>query len=289
MTKLTASSSAERVKPASKVSRLVPPRVVTPAPPSPPSAAEQRAIDDSLLRVTDRGPRIGISIDQAADGSVKVIGPEHNDTNGWLVRLEDAFGTYGRAFAMSQLNCILMACQDKAGKIDASAVNGMLAAVEGTRPANETQAMLAVQMAVTHALAMTVLRRAARVDQIPQVDSAGNLAVKLLRTFTMQAEALGKLQRGGEQVVKVVHVHPGGQAIVGNVVNQANGANGVDTGPRGGGIDGKSNQPHAKAELPAPSAEPMPEVWSQDAAREAVPIAIGEKQDALSNARRIGR
>ena len=108
--------------------------------------------------------------------------------------MEDTFGTHGRAFATSQLNCILMACQDKAGKIDASAVNAMLAAVEGTRPTNETQAMLAVQMAVTHAIAMAVLRRAQRVDQIQQVDSAGNLAVKLLRTFTMQAEALAKLQ-----------------------------------------------------------------------------------------------
>ena len=37
----------------------------------------------------------------------------------------------------------------------------------------------------------------------------------------MQAETLAKLQRGGEQVVKVVHVHPGAQAIVGNVVTGA--------------------------------------------------------------------
>ena len=286
MTKRSTSSSAERVKPASKVSRSGPPPVVTPAPPSP---AEQRAIDDAVLRVSDRVLRFRASIDQGVDGTVKIIGPEHNDHHGWLVRLEDTFGTHGRAFATGQLNCILTACQDKAGKIDASAVNGMLAAVEGTRPANETQAMLAVQMAVTHALAMTVLRRAARVDQIPQVDSAGNLAVKLLRTFAMQAEALGKLQRGGEQVVKVVHVHPGGQAIVGNVVNQAKGADGAMSGPRGGGIDGKSNQPHAKAELPAPSAEPMPEVWSKDAAGSAVPITSGEPQDALPNARRLGR
>jgi hypothetical protein len=30
-----------------------------------------------------------------------------------------------------------------------------------------------------------------------KIDSAGNLAVKLLRTYTMQAEALAKLERGG--------------------------------------------------------------------------------------------
>ena len=78
--------------------------------------------------------------------------------------------------------------------------------------------MLAVRLVVTHELAMQVALRSMRVDQIPQFDSAGNMAVKLLRTFTMQVEALAKLQRGGEQVVKVVHVHPGAQAIVGNAV-----------------------------------------------------------------------
>jgi hypothetical protein len=65
------------------------------------------------------------------------------------------------------------------------------------------------------------------------------MANKLLRTFTMQAETLAKLQRGGEQVVKVVHVHPGAQAIVGNITTGANGAG-------GGATHEKSNQPHAK-------------------------------------------
>ena len=38
----------------------------------------------------------------------------------------------------------------------------------------------------------------------------------------MQIEALAKLKRGGEQTVRVEHVHvyPGGQAIVGKVSNQ---------------------------------------------------------------------
>ena len=47
----------------------------------------------------------------------------------------------------------------------------------------------------------------------------GNVASKLLRTYTAQVEALAKLRRKGEQKVRVehVHVHPGGQAIVGAV------------------------------------------------------------------------
>ncbi len=133
--------------------------------------------------------------------------------------------------------------------------------------------MLAVQMATTHELAMQVLRRAARVDQFSQFDSAANMAVKLMRTYTMQVEALAKLQRGGEQVVKVVHVHSGAQAVVGNVVTAASGA----SGGRGGGADENRSQPHAKGELPAPSAQPMPPLRSEDAEREPVPLSSGER------------
>src|SRR5262245_57428365 len=34
-----------------------------------------------------------------------------------------------------------------------------------------------------------------------------NMAIKLLRTYTAQLEALAKLRRGGEQTVRVEHVH----------------------------------------------------------------------------------
>jgi len=54
-----------------------------------------------------------------------------------------------------------------------------------------------------------------------------NLAVKMHRTFVAQIEALQKLRgKGGQKVtVEHVHVHDGGQAIVGNV-NQAPGGGG---------------------------------------------------------------
>jgi hypothetical protein len=52
-----------------------------------------------------------------------------------------------------------------------------------------------------------------------QQDSNGNLAVKLLRTFTAQTEALQRYRGKGQQkvIVKHVHVHTGAQAIVGSV------------------------------------------------------------------------
>ena len=183
----------------------------------PPDAGEIAAIITARSRVSVRAPRFTVQTRQGKDGRLGPIVPQHSDAQGWIGRLEDAFGTSGVAFPTAQLNHLIRACQDGEGKLDTVKLNAMLAVIDSTRPENELQAMLAVQMALTHSMALDLLRRTQRVDQIPQVDSAGSLAIKLLRTFTMQVEALAKLQRGGEQVVKVVHVHAGVQAIVGTV------------------------------------------------------------------------
>lgn len=131
-------------------------------------------------------------------------------------------------------------------------------------------------MAIIHFAILGVTRRALRVDQIPQFDSAGNMAVKLARTFAIQAEVLAKLQRGGEQVVKVVHVHPGAQAIVGNVVTNA------PCNPAGGGGDDeKWNQPHAPEQSTSPArcieAQCDATMPSQDTPGECVPVPSGQR------------
>ena len=84
--------------------------------------------------------------------------------------------------------------------------------------------MLAAQMACTHALAMEMIGRTQIAERRDAMNDYGNLAVKLLRTYTAQIEALARVRRKGEQSVRVehVHVHAGGQAVVGNV----NGAGG---------------------------------------------------------------
>ncbi len=107
----------------------------------------------------------------------------------------------------------------KAPLAEETALNGALAAVEAAEPHNEIEAMLAVQMAASHELSLLLLGRLKEAKELIPFEANGNMAVKLLRTFTAQADALTKLRRGGEQTVRVehVHVHEGGQAIVGNV------------------------------------------------------------------------
>jgi hypothetical protein len=156
--------------------------------------------------------------------------------------------------------------------------NAILAVIDGARPRDEVEAMLVGQMAVTHAFALELMGRAKRVEGIQQFDSAGNMAAKLLRTFTAQIEALAKLRRGGEQTVRVEHVHvyPGGQAVVGNVTTQ----------PGGGGGQKNGGQARATSDPRALAFTPGSPVRSADPEREPVPIAGGERQEKMPNARR---
>lgn len=250
------------------------------SPSNPPGEREQIEIAEAQARVKHRRPRLTTRIETDKDGAVATIGPHHADRDGWLARVDDLFGSSGRQFPLAQLNHVLKIARDEKGKYDEAKVNGILAAIDGVQPVNEVEAMLALQMAVTHELAMQALLRAQRVDQIPQYESAGGMAVRLLRTFTAQVETLAKLRRGGEQVVRVVHVHPGGQAVIGNV--QAG---------RGGGGEKIGDQPHAPQlgeagqprSLPFEASAPMP---CADTAREPVSVPLREAQEPLPDARR---
>ena len=88
-------------------------------------------------------------------------------------------------------------------------------------PKTFTEAMLAAQMIATHEAAAMFLWRATRDDQSTEVTDANVLrATRLMRLFVEQLDAMAKLKgNAGQQKVTVehVHVHKGGQAIVGAV------------------------------------------------------------------------
>jgi len=88
-------------------------------------------------------------------------------------------------------------------------------------PQTLTEAMLAAQMIATNEAAAMFLWRATRDDQSTEVTDANVLrATRLMRLFVEQLDAMAKLKgNAGQQKVTVehVHVHKGGQAIVGAV------------------------------------------------------------------------
>jgi hypothetical protein len=188
------------------------------------------------------------------------IEADHPDGELQLAKLNASTGTTEWRFANKILVELLnAACSGSNSKpINEEDVNAVLAAMHGIAPRDEAEAMLAAQMVATHTAAMTVLRRLKGCETIPQQDSAGSLATKLLRTYAAQLEALARYRGKGQQTVRVehVHVHSGGQAIVGAV------------GTGGRGTDEIERQPHAIAHSPG---EAVP--GAVEAHREAVPVA----------------
>jgi hypothetical protein len=189
-----------------------------------------------------------------------------------VVKVQDAFNgesklkhiggsqsdTFNTVLANHVLNTLWLTSFDQEGQDKLRSAS--IAALTWIGPRDELEGMLAAQMVAAHNAAMECYRRA----MIPEQTHEGrkhalDYANKLSRTYTTLLEALNRHRGKGQQKVTVehVHVHAGGQAIVGA----------VETG--GGGASENQGQPHAKALSHAPVAP----LWSEDPERESVPVA----------------
>jgi hypothetical protein len=121
--------------------------------------------------------------------------------------------------------------QPDAGSADETIACAMKTLAE-MAPRNTTEGMLAVQMIGVHNATVEFLRRSLLPNQtIVGADADIARATRLMRIFTAQLDAMAKLKgTAGQQKMTVehVHVHAGGQAIVGPVA-QGN-ANADDEG-----------------------------------------------------------
>jgi hypothetical protein len=158
----------------------------------------------------------------------------------------------------------------------AKAASVAVAAVQSVGPRDGIEAMLAVQMAATHAAAMRMLQRAA-LDQpnIEVYDSIVNRATKLLRTYTMQVEALKRHRSAGEQRVVVQHV----------TVTADQAAVQVNGGAPGEGAGSKAEErSHAQGEPVSLAHAPEPALPGPDSAGDGLPAAGGEREGAVPHA-----
>jgi hypothetical protein len=134
-----------------------------------------------------------------------------------------------------------------------AAIHGLM----GINPGDELEGMIAAQLVACHNASMECYRRAMISDQTFE-GRRENLsqANKLSRTYTTLLEALNRHRGKGQQKVTVehVHVHEGGQAIVGSV--------------EGGAMRIKSeDQPHALGYAPGQT------LRSENTERKALPVA----------------
>jgi hypothetical protein len=148
-----------------------------------------------------------------------------------------------------------------------------IAALVGIHPRDELEGMMAAQLIAAHSAAMECYRRAMIGEQTFEGRRENlNQANKLTRSFAALLDALNRHRGKGQQKVTVehVHVHSGGQAIVGAVET-----------PGGGASSKVEEQRHAKPITHAPE----PPLRGTDTTREPVPIA-SDGERPMSDARR---
>jgi len=116
-------------------------------------------------------------------------------------------------------------------------------------PKDELEGMMAAQLIAAHNAAMECYRRAMIGEQTFEGRRENlNQANKLSRTWATLLDALNKHRGKGQQKVTVehVHVHAGGQAMVGTIET-----------PGGGDRNKSEEQPHAKQIAHAPEPAPV--------------------------------
>ena len=151
-------------------------------------------------------------------------------------------------------------------------LDATLAALVGIAPKDELEGMMAAQLIAAHNAAMECYRRAILGEQTFE-GRRENLtqANKLSRTWATLLESLNRHRGKGQQKVTVehVHVHAGGQAMVGSIETSRD----RDLA--------KPEELHAKQIAHAPE----PALRSSDEAQNALPVARNEERP-LPNARR---
>jgi len=111
------------------------------------------------------------------------------------------------------------------------AANQAVALLVGIGPRDELESMLAVQMVACHNAALHAAKQAMLTGQTFEGKRTNmNYTAKLMALFATQMETLKKYRTGGQQkmVVEHVHVHEGGQAVVGPVSVKGGGSGKAD-------------------------------------------------------------
>jgi len=184
------------------------------------NSANQKMLDEFMQRKNSKSDLPKVTI-KNTDGKAAIYTDDVDDRLVNIVSLLNSFGTTScnfQSYIMSELldaTCI----GNKQEPYSEQNMNGIIAAMHSINPKDEIESMLASQMLATHFASMRCMRALKTSDIINQQDSNGNLAVKLMRTYTMQMEALQRYRGKGQQKMTVehIHVHAGGQAIVGNL------------------------------------------------------------------------
>jgi hypothetical protein len=187
-----------------------------------PTVQEQAAIDSyTRRRASHTAPKMKV----VKNGAGITLVPDHLERTVGVQLISEAIASNGFYFYHG-LTQELANVAAKDQQIDEAKLNYMLSLVEGVKPRDQVESMLAAQMAAIHTAMMKCASELDQARDLLQKEFIGRALNKLARTFAAQMESLKHYRTGGEQKVTVQHVwvSEGGQAIVGNVTQSARGA-----------------------------------------------------------------
>lgn len=147
------------------------------------------------------------------------FGEDERETLSLVASASQAFGCINTKLVTHLLTQI-EAATPKRGEADVFVTNASLAAIYEIKAKDPLEAMLLTQMVTSHNLAMEYFRRSVLTDQTAEGAELNlNRANRLMKTFTLQLEALNRHRGKGHQKVTVEHVtvNQGGQAVVGEL------------------------------------------------------------------------
>ena len=251
-----------------------------PAPKPEPTDAEQAEIRALAKRKKTRRQAPRLAVHQQEGNKLQVMQTGvHADAAD--ARLMNAFGTTDLDLAQCLATQIANAAnlQPPNEPVSIANLNAAVAAVTGIAPRDEAEAMLAAQMVGVHWIAMALLNKAGSTNDRGLLNDAGNMAVKLLRTYPAQLDALKRYRLAGEQRVVVQHQHVNVTAEQAAV--QLNGGGYPASGEEG--VVSKTEERSHEQRL---GHAPEPAMLCQEPARDAVPVAGCDGPDPLSASRR---
>lgn len=217
-----------------------------------------------------------------ANTPATVVVNDPEDRKGWMKNIGGSQSDHWNNTLANQAVQALWVKNSSAEERDKQ-LSATVAALIGIAPKDELEGMMAAQLVAAHNAAMECYRRAMIGEQTFE-GRRENLAQanKLSRTYAALIEALNRHRGKGQQKVTVehVHVHAGGQAVVGMVAAPGH--------PGGGDASKIEEQPHAKQIAPQITNAPEPAMPCPDPSRDAVPVA-SDGERALPDARRQGQ
>jgi hypothetical protein len=140
------------------------------------------------------------------------------DLEGHRKRLRQAFGTMSDEFLDMILGKLVEALRPGLyDSLEEATLNAALATIDSMRPQTELEALLAVQIVATGHCGLQFLRQSFQGMTKSYIDVYGNHAIKLLRLQNELIQTFERYRRGNKQTVEVrhVHIHSGGQGVVG--------------------------------------------------------------------------